>query len=319
MLKKMSLRKIMIASFALLILLLIYLIPSQEEEITMKDNGIEYVYANNLEVIYLLDSNDYVARTMIATSDGTEIDKAKDLIEGLIIGGKKESIIPNGFRSIIPSNTEIIDIDLKDGILTINFSKDILEINKKYEEKMIEALTYTLTSIKGIDKLIIKVEGEILDSLPSGTKKLPAFLDKSYGVNKVYEITNLKNVDAYTVYYVNTYNDNKYYVPVTKYVNNDNQDKIKVIIEELASAPIYESNLMSFLNASTKLINYELEEDTLKLNFNDKLFNDINSGNILEEVIYTISLSYQDMLDISEVIFYVEDDEIYKSIIKDIS
>ena len=44
----------------------------------------------------------------------------------------------------------------------------------------------------------------------------------------------------------------------------------------------------SFLNVSTKLLNYEIVDNTLKLNFNNMILNDVTSNNILEEVVYTI-------------------------------
>ena len=46
MLKKMSIKKIMISSLAILILLIIYLIPDNRKEIELSNNGIEYVYNN---------------------------------------------------------------------------------------------------------------------------------------------------------------------------------------------------------------------------------------------------------------------------------
>ena len=143
---------------------------------------------------------------------------------------------------------------------------------------------------------------------------MPTVLDKSYGINKKFEITSLKNIDSYTVYYVSSYNDNKYYVPVTRYINNkEDNDKIKIIVDELAAAPIYETNLMSYLNGGTELLDYKLEDGILKLNFNNSILDDIASNNILEEVIYTISLSVQDLYsDVQEVDFLVENEEIYK-------
>ncbi len=314
MLKKMSVRKIVIASFTLFILLVLYLIPSDKNknELQLKQDSIEYVYPNNLAVIYLLDSNDYVARTLITSCNCEASDKAKDLIEGLIIDGKKSNIIPNGFRSIIPSGTSIKDISLENKILTIDFSKELLEVKSEYEEKMIESIIFTLTSIEGIDKVIIKVEGEVLTNLPYSKKMLPAVLDKDYGINKSYELVSINNINSYTLYYVNSYNDNYYYVPVTKYINNDNQDKIKVIIEQLSTSPVYETSLMSFLNVSTKLLDYELDDNTLKLNFNNMIFHDMSNNNILEEVIYTVGLSMGDNMNVDEVVFMVEDEEIYK-------
>ena len=320
MLKKMSIRKIMVSTLTLFILLIIYLMPDniQEKEINLTNDNVEYIYSNTLETIYLLDSNDYVARTKIDSCKCEGVEKAKDLINGLIIDGTKSNIIPNGFKSIIPAGTSIKNISLDNGILTIDFSKDLLEITKDYEEKMIEAIVYTLTSIEGIDKVIIKVEGDVLDKLPISGKTLPTYLDKDYGINKIYDLTSMKDIDSYTLYYVNTYNDNSYYVPVTKYINNDSQDKIKVIIEELYSAPIYETTLMSFLNSNTKLLNYKLEDGKLTLNFSEDILSDVTTNNILEEVIYTISLTMNDNYGVEEVVFLVEDEEIYKSLIKDI-
>ena len=48
---------------------------------------------------------------------------------------------------------------------------------------------------------------------------------------------------------------------------------------------------MSYLNANAVLDSYEILDNNLKLNFNESLLNDLDKKNILEEVIYTISLS----------------------------
>ena len=319
MLKRFSIKKIMVASCAVLILLIIYLIPDNRKEIGLTNDGVEYVYNNVVNTIYLVDSNDYVARTSIPTCKCDGKDLAEDLVKGLVIDGGKSNIIPNGFRSVIPPETRVLSLDLTDKILTIDFSKEFLEVNENEEEKVIEAIVYTLTSINGIDKVIIKVEGEVLTNLPNSKKNLPTVLDRSYGINKTYNLVTTNDIESYTVYYVNKYNDNEYYVPVTKYVNSTGEDKIKVIIKELSSSPIYETNLMSYLNASTELIDYELSDKSLKLNFNELLLNDLEDKNILEEVIYTVSLSVDNIYDnLEEVIFYVNDEEVYNMNLEEI-
>lgn len=317
MIKKMLYKKILVASSLLVVLFMLYLIPTKKE-VEFAETNLEYVYPNDLETVYLLDSNDYVARVLISASNDSIISKATSLIDALTIGGKKENVIPNGFRSIIPSGTKVIDIELEDGVLVINFSKDILDIDKKYEDKMIESLTYTLTSINGIDSIKLLVDGKELKKLPNSNKLLPTFLDKSYGINKIYEITNVGNIDSYTVYFVNSVNDNKYYIPVTKYVNDYKQDKIRIIIDELASSFTYQSNLSSFLNDNTKLLNYEVIDKQIKLNFNDMIFSDITNNDILEEVVYTICLSINDSIDIDSVVFLANDREILKKNISDL-
>ena len=44
----------------------------------------------------------------------------------------------------------------------------------------------------------------------------------------------------------------------------------------------------------------------------------MSEENILEEVLYTINLSIADNYDVEEVIFEVENKEIYKSVLKSI-
>ena len=312
MLKKMSIKKIMVSSLAALILLIIYLIPGNKENIDLENSSIEYTYNNIASVIYLLDNNDYVSRTTIPTCACSASSLAKDLIEGLMIDGKKSNIIPNGFRSIIPPGVTLLSLNLENKILTIDFSKELLEVPKEVEEKMIESLVYTLTSIDGIDKIKILVESSPLKYLPNSKTVLPEVLDKSYGINKDYDITTTNNITSYTIYYVNKYKDSKYYVPVTKYVNSTNEDTIKVIVKELSSSPIYETNLMSYLNSNVSLLDYKYEDGTMKLNFNELLFSNKESKTVLEEVIYTISLSLDSMYDnLKEVSFLVNNEEVY--------
>ena len=317
MLMKISIRKITVATLALCALLLLYLMPNTKEvDYQLSQNNIEYIYTNAVETIYLLDSNDYIARTTIRGCDCNTIETAKDITQGLIIGGEKSNIIPNGFRSIIPSGTEILNVSLENKILTINFSKELLDINEKYEEKMIEAIIYSLTSIEGIDKVIIQVDGVVLSKLPNSGKILPTSLDKSYGINKSYNLVNTNNIESYTIYYVSNFNDTEYYVPITKYVNKTKQDKIKVIIDELSTSPIYETNLMSYLNSNVNLIDYALDDKILSLNFNESILNNTTNDKILEEVVYTISLSIMDNFDVEEVSILVNNEEIYKNSLK---
>jgi len=309
MLKKMLYRKIAVASSLIFVMFLLYLIPSNKEEIEIEQK-LEYIYPNDIQVIYLLDNYDYLSMTKVSANNSDEITKSIDLIESLTIDGRKKDKIPNGFKALIPKDTKVLNIELNEGVLKIDFSKEFNSIKESYEQKLIEAITYTLTTIDGIDKIELYVEGKKLTHLPNSMLKLPEYLDKNYGINKQYEITSLKDIDSYTIYYVFNYNDEVYYTPVTKYINNDNQDKVKVIIDELATSLTYESNLMSYLDANVKLLDYEINNEKIRLNFNDLILSDITNNLILEEVMYTIGLSLCDELSVEDVIFEVNNQEI---------
>ena len=315
MLKNMTIRRISIASILLFLCLLLVLFPKNDNVINIKGESIEYTSNNTYHEIYMVNKDNYVARTNVIVKEDDITKKARELLEYLIIDGKKENDLKNGFRGIIPSGTEIKSIELKNKILKINFSKEILEIDKALEEKMIEAITYTLTGIDGIEGVLIYVEDDLLRVLPNSKTILPNVLTKDIGINKKYDLNSTKDITKTTIYYIGKNSDEYYYVPVTK-ISNDNKDKVKVIIDELSSGPTYEDNLMSFMNLNTKLLNYEIKDNNAYLTFNDYILDNIENKSILEEVIYSISLSLRDNYNVSEVIFMVGDEEITKSVLK---
>ncbi len=317
--KMISYRASYVTIVTLFLLLLVYIIPKENEYSLdlLKKQQLEYInFSNKGEVIYLLDSNNYVAKTNIILSSraNTIENKAKELLEALIIGNSKESSLIGGFRPIIPSGTKVNNIKYNAGLIEIDFSKQLLDVDELYEEKMVEAIVYTLTSIEGVNKILISVEGKYLTKLPKTNTVLLGALDKNFGINKIYNIDHTSNITSVTIYYLNRFKDYNYYVPVTKYVN-DKKDKIKIIIDELSGGPIYETNLMSFLNTQTKLLNYERQDNKLILNFNEYILSDILEKNILEEVSYCIAYSVFDNYDVDSVVFSV-DNEIVKTVSK---
>lgn len=317
MIKKTVIKKMILTMAIIFSISLMYLLPGKENNNQFKE---EVVYTNNeitQSIIYLLDNSNMLGRTKVVVNESDVEAKAKELLEILIKDGKGESKIPSGFQSIIPSDTRIISIELENELIKVNFSNDLLDVKQELEEKVIEAIVYTLTNIDGIKQVIIYVDGNVLSYLPKSKIHLPSTLDRSYGINKEYDLKTYKDINSVVVYYVSKYNNDTYYVPVTKYLNDD-RDKIKIIIDELASSPLYHSNLMSYLNNNVSLLSAEQDLGTMKLVFDNYVFQDSDSKKILEEVIYTISLSIGDNYDVNEVIFEVEEEEICKSVIKTI-
>ncbi len=318
MLKKFYLKKLLVCGITIFTILLIYVIPTNEEEKLKITEEVEYVNKDlDTSIIFLNDSNNYLGMTKIITNSKDTVSKAKELLEALIIDGTKQDSIPNGFKAIIPSNTKIRSLTYDNKVIKVDFSSELLNTNKETEEKIIEAIVYTLTSIDDVEFVIIYMEGELLTTLPQSKITLPSTLDRSFGINKEYNLNSTKDINKTTIYYISEFNDNEYYVPVTK-VTNDDRSKIEIIVDELSSSNLYKTNLMSYLNSNTKLLSVNENEDELVVNFNSGIFNDINTEEILEEVIYTISMSINDNYSINTVVFNVEDKEIYKSVLKSI-
>ena len=309
MIKRISLKKISICIISLISIFLFYLFPTNNKLRINKE--LEYKEDSKKSTIFLLDENNYLAKTSINIDDSNIKNKAKKLLTALISGEKYENIIPNGFKSIIPSDTKILNIYYKDNVIKVDFSSELLDVKKEYEEKVIEDIVYTLTSIENIKFVIIYINGKILTKLPKNNTTIPATLDRSFGINKQYDITNDKEINRTTIYYLNKHNDNYYYIPVTK-INNDNKEKAEIIIEELSINRTYNTNLMSYLNTNTKVVSVNKNDNYMTIDFNNYIYSDETNKEVLDEVIKQVYMSISDNYDINKLIFTVNNEEMLK-------
>lgn len=320
MLKKIITKKILVSTLCLIALFLIYLVP-KETIYTLKDIDQEVNYVDsseNLKTVFLLDQDGMLGKTEYVSDVTDENDvnrQVTDAISVLIKDGANESKVPNGFQAIIPSDTKIISSSFEDGVYKINFSSELLDVKQDLEEKVIEAIVFTATSNKNVKQVIIYIDGDILTYLPKSKTYLSGTLDRSFGINKTFNISSTENIQSVIVYFLKEYNQEEYYVPVTKYVN-DTREKVKIIIDELSSNQVYQSNLMSYLDTNTKLESATVEDDILTLNFNESILSNLEDEPILEEVIYTIALSIQDNYEVNQVSFEVKNEEICKTVLK---
>lgn len=307
MLKRKALRKIIITTFSFLTVFVICIIPEKlnsNDKYLNPEIDLEYVTNVGTNEIYLLGPNQYLVKTNVLLEEENIDTQIKGIIDYLTI--QKSDKIPTGLTGIIPAQTKLNAIEVKNKIAILDFSKELLNVSKELEERVIEAITYSLINLDGIEGVTIKIEGNILTELPQTKKQLPDILNRNFGINKVFDIDNLNGIQKVTLYYVDKINNQTYYVPVTKYLNDD-REKINIIIDNLSSNYIYESNLVSLLNQDTELINYEIQDEIMTLNFNYSIF---TNDKILEEVTYTIAESVCDTYDIKSIIFQVEGEDI---------
>lgn len=295
MIKKGSFRRMVVASFALFIVLLtIYIFPKDEVKIPSK-TIYKKVYAS---AIYLIDKNNYVARTTVNISSTSKETKALELINTLINGTVKNKYIPSGFKSLIAEGTTVNNVKISGDLITIDFNQNFLNTKDIDEEKMIESIVYTLTEIKGIKKVKILVDGKAINKLPSSGKIIPDILTREIGINKKTSLTSFKNTKDVTTYFLNKIDDNKYFVPVT-ITTDDPSEKIEIIIKELKAKDNIDNNLSTYLEAGTTLKNYQVLENEFNMEFNNVILNSFNK--IDEEVVYGLALSIYDNYNIDRI------------------
>ncbi len=298
----------LITTITVFILLVVYLIPTKDQPKELETNlEVEYITGLGTNTIYLLNERGYLVKSRILLTTDQQVDQVRELLENLT--GKVNSKLPNGLETLMDEDVKILKVEIQDGIVMVDFSKEFMNVPLEREEKMIEAIVYSILDLDSFKGVKISIEGEALTMLPKSQEKLPEILTKDIGINKSYDLTDRNNINKVVIYYVEEFDHNLYYVPVTKYVN-DSRDKIKIIVDNLTSNYIYEPNLMSFLNQDTKLLDYRVEDQMMILNFNDSIFTD--ESQILEEVVYSIAYSVFDNYDVNEVVLQVNEQEIVK-------
>lgn len=298
MIKSYTIKKIAVSSLALFLIFMFYLIPSKPNfEMEIIDNDISL----SRNVVYLLDEDNYVSEVVSYFDNKSVLEEVKNRINVLIYG---DDSLKN-FYALIPKGTVVNKISIKEDNVYVDFNDKIKDINEYLEEEMIESIVYTLTEINGINNVYITIEGIKYDKMFNSNISIPYPLTRNYGINKEYDLFNLNNVSKTIIYFSKEYDGNKYYVPVTK-ISNLNSSKMDIIIEELKSSVNAQDNLMSMVSSNLELINFEEEDNKMNLVFNEYIFSDLNSENILEEVKYLISESVFANYDVNSVTFSTE-------------
>lgn len=304
MIKKYLINKISVTTMCILLLTMFYLIPTANIQPQIDKENLNA----KEKVVYLLDNDSYISKVKYFFDDKTLEEEIKNRLEILKNGLETIDI----FYPLIPVNTKINSIKVEKNSVYIDFSKEILNVDEYLEESMIEAIVYTLSEINGIEKIYMKVEGKELKQLPNSRKNIPYPLTRSIGINKNYNLENLKDIEKTTVVFSKKQENIHYYVPITM-INNNSDDKIKIIIEELKSSIHSQNELNGLINDKLILEDYSIENKTMSLVFNEYIFENLEQNLISEEVKNVISESIFENYDINEIVLNTKDQ---KNIIK---
>lgn len=306
MIKTKAIRKIFTTTLSMFIILCVFSLMTINLDNTLKVNlEINDISGIGNGYVYLLSKNDYLVRKNIYLDSDDNVLNIKKALSYLIESDNNK--YSNELMGVIPKGTKINEVICGDDLVTIDFSKEILSVSIGHEKHMISSIVYTIMDLVDVEGVSILVDGELLRNYPNTGEVFGSVLNKSIGINNRYDITSRKDINRVILYYVDLIDEEIYYVPVTKYINDD-REKVKIIIEELKSSYLSEVNLMSFLNSNVKLIDYQIENDIFLLNFDNYLFD--SNDKILEEVMYTISYSIFDNYDVNMVMFLVNGEEV---------
>ena len=316
MLKKKAIKKIILATVALFLVLIIYTITDKPKEVVIYDDA-HYTTSLDEVSVFSITKDNYISKASVYVDNDLSLEeKIKNVLEVMIEKNNKNSLLPDYLKPILPNDTKVLDVTIDNDIATINFSKELLNISEEQSNNMIESIIYTIIDFDNILGITIKVEGKTLKYVPNTNTVLNEVLDKNYGINKVYSIYDNNNITKVILYYIAN-NTNNIYVPVTKYVN-DTREKIEIIVEELSSSFILKNNLVSFLDSNVKLVDYSIDDNLIKLVFNESLYENSNQKKVNKDTLDMIALSVFDNYDVENAEIYIDSMKIYEKSRKDI-
>lgn len=257
--------------------------------------------------LYLIDSSGMVVSQVLELPETKEV--ATQVLEHLVKDGPVTSMLPNGFQAVLPEGTEVLGLNLQeDGTMIVDLSEEFTDYKPEDELKILEAMTHTLTQFENVDRIKIWVNGEPLDEMPVNGTPIENGYSRANGIN----FMNTDNVDltasqAVTMFYPAEHNENRYYVPVTKYVKGEGEEFYESIVEELINGSKYHNNLIHVFNGNTMLIEEPvLKDGVLELHFNQNVLESGENSVIADDVMETLVRTLTEQEEVEAVQVKVE-------------
>lgn len=217
--------------------------------------------------VYVRDANGYIVP--VSLSLPKEEGVAKQVLSYMVKGGPVESMLPQGFSAVLPEGTRVLGMVIKEGVATVDFSPEFRNYQKQDEERIVEAITRSLTEFKDVKSVNIWVNGTPLTQMPMDQTPVTS-LGRNKGVNvELAEHAVPGQTTSVTVYFQGQLNDERsYFVPVTRLIP-ETDNVAKAVVEELIKGPKEGTALFSSLLSTTKVLDVQQKEDTVVVNLSN--------------------------------------------------
>ncbi|WP_028611862.1 GerMN domain-containing protein [Paenibacillus harenae] len=225
--------------------------------------------------VYLEDRNGYLAPIALQTTLGTNEVAAQKALEMMVENGAYANQLPEDFRAVIPQGTQIkkYTYDKEQKLAIVEFSEPFSSYNEQDERTIVEAITWTLTAMTGIEGVEIWYEGAKLTEMPVDAFPLDDALTRDIGINiETANGVNYAQSTPVTLYFsAQTLNDEQYYVPVTRLVDRS-ASPAQAAIEQLISGPLNTKELTSVILPDVEVKNIVQEGEVVTVDLQDEAY-----------------------------------------------
>ncbi|CDQ18224.1 germination protein M [Halobacillus karajensis] len=258
--------------------------------------------------VYLLDANGMVAPQTLELPASEEV--ATQVLEYMVKDGPVTNLLPNGFEAVLPAGTEINGVNAKeDGTLVVDVSEDFKNYEAKDEEKILQAMTYTLTQFDNVKRIKLWINGHEQDVMPVDGTPISEGVSRSDGINnQVGMETDIMNSEAVTVYFPAQNGEQVYQVPVTTRVSKGD-DEYAAMVQALLEGPEVGSPLMNPFNEGSEMVKSKLENGVLALSFNENILTGTDEPSLSDAALASLVMSLTDLADVESVEVHVDGTE----------
>ncbi len=229
----------------------------------------EKTYVN----VYFKDkmSNNLNAEKRMMKEDNAQVlDMAKFAVAQILAGPHNEAN-----EALLPKEAKLLKLSLNDGVATVNMSSHFAQKDGTQALLLRLSLVNTLCEIKGIDGIVIQVEGKPIVSETTG-KEIGVLSLGDIALNTV--DTNVMEKKTLALYFPDK--DGGSLKVEKRSVEIQNALSLeKTVVSELIKGPS-KDNLSASIPAGTKLLGIETKDNVCFVNFSSEFVSKTNSGSL---------------------------------------
>lgn len=180
---------------------------------------------------------------------------------------QQKDLMAMGLKALMPGNTEINGLSIKDGLAKIDFKNDTVQFeNPVSESNMVQGIVLTLCEFPAIDKVQFMFDGKIKQSMKNGTDVSKPLAPQDINLEMG---QNIKNGEGKLTVFFHSTSDTQYdyLVPVTRIISAS-ELALDTAIGELLKGPKSSNVLKMDIPQGTKLLDTKIENGTAYINFN---------------------------------------------------
>lgn len=199
----------------------------------------------------------------------------------------REELQYYGVYPVLPVDTEVLGINIKDGIAVADFNDKLLEYeNEDIERSIVASLVYTLTEFPTISSVKLKVNGKALDKMKYGTDVSGLLSRSNISINSKLGKAE-KKADIF--YFKQSNEGFTYLLPVSFKIAGNEEISPALLIRQLLMDKTDEK-LISEMPAGANLLGCTSNNGVLVVDFDEKFLDfggNAREEGLLKQLVYT--------------------------------